>query len=179
SQGFAGPQMGLRIEIALQRQLDDRDIRRREHELQRDEHAMVEAALRVYPGRQTGGAEQLTGALRQCGMARRRIGQLIGMRREAVIIVDQLRMTVAGHRKAVIQPVGGHQYDRLGPRRQGFGDTAEKGPQNIPGIRRLPVHEETRAGTMGYEEYRHALLALVDYRMSHMFALQLTGNSMI
>src|SRR5690606_26961370 len=75
---------------------------------------------------------------------------------EAVIVVDQPRSGMAGHAELRLHPVCRDQHNGAGLTRQGAGNTLEKIAHTHPGIRGIPVHEETGAAAMWNEQYRLA-----------------------
>ena len=155
-QRAAGFQVGPRIQVMAQRQLNHRDIRLREHQLQRNEQAMVEAALRIHPGGLAALVEQRGHPLGQRRLAGSRVAQLVGVRRKAVIVVDQLGAGRTGHAERRFQPVRRDHDDGARPLGQRVGHAAQVLGHAVPRGRRVPVHEEAGAGAVGDEQRRLA-----------------------
>lgn len=89
-------QVSIGVEIAAQRQLNYRDIRSGKYQFQRNEHAVVETALTVHSSIHPILAELLGDLLCQRRVAGRRVTQLIGVWRKAIVVKDQLGTTVSG-----------------------------------------------------------------------------------
>ena len=83
--------MRARVEVAPYRHRDDRHIGVRVHDLQRDEHTVVPPVRRVEPMRDTRLLELRGDSCRDVGRARRRVGELVGVRWETAVVVDERR----------------------------------------------------------------------------------------
>ncbi len=150
----AGGQMLLGIEVSLQRQLDNRKVGLGQGDLERDEHAVIIAALGVLPRWDAGALKQVTHALRQVRRAGRVEAELIGVRRKAGIVIDQRRLGRRPDRKHRLLPVTGDHQDRFRLDRHGRHQGLEPSRHPIPGMGRRPFHEEAGAPTVRNEQGR-------------------------
>ena len=133
---------------SLRNELHHRDVRVREHQLQRDEHAVVEATLGILTTAKCRTVEQAGDSAGQCRIARRRVAQFIGVRRKAVIVVNQRGACGRGHAEGRLQPVAGNRTMAVGL----AGSVAAmplKIGHCIPGVPRIPLHEEAGPAPWG------------------------------
>src|SRR5690554_1583008 len=91
------------------------------------------------------------------------------MLRKAVIVIDKFRPGMAGQPELRFEPVRRDHHDGTRTLGQGAGQAPQKTPHAGPGIRRVPVHEETGTAAMGNEQRRLTRILLT----VHGYTLQL------
>ena len=140
------------IHAGQQRDLHDRHIGVRKGDFQRDEDAMIEAALAVVFPRNTRSPKQLRNARGNLGRPGSRKLDLIGVRRKAVVIVKQRRRRIVLDGDNVLFPMAGNHHQRFWPRSRHLGHVPQIVGHPGPGIRRIPIHKETGPAAMRDEE---------------------------
>ena len=117
--------MRLRVQVVTQGELESRDLGLREHQHQRDEQTVVEAALVVDAGRDAVHGQEVNDPRREGRIARRRIRE----------VVRRLAALDGGY---ALLPMGAHRENGLG--------TAQLRPQT--------AHELDHGSMAGSAEYR-------------------------
>ena len=102
------------IEPLLQGQLHDGNIGGGPHQLAGDEDAVVETTCIIPARGEPARSEQVRHLCRQRGRARRGVGKLIGVRRKAIVIVDELGVRRGGDAEGSTLPLRGNDHDGLG-----------------------------------------------------------------
>jgi hypothetical protein len=141
-----------RVEVGTQAELHAGDVGGGESHEKRHEHAMVIAAPRVEVARQVRRGEPARHVVGQLRRTRRRPGQIVGMRRKAVIIEQQTGRLLPLHRETLRFPVRRDDDERARPPWQRARQRSEKGLQPRPRIGWLPVHEKTRPAPVGKKQ---------------------------
>src|SRR3546814_2894511 len=86
-----------RVQRIQQRELCDRDVSIGQHQLERNEHAVVVAALRIVGSRQALFIQQRAHAERERWITVRAVLDLIGVFGKTVVVVDQRRLRSEEH----------------------------------------------------------------------------------
>ena len=147
------------IQVLAQRQHYDGNFGFRIDDQERHEDAMVEPALRIFLDREPRRGDQLFHAPPEFGRARRRIFELISVRREAIIVVDHARRGGGADRRRIRFPMRGDDDEGFWPLGQARYQPFEIFSQMIPGIapeRRRAVHPETGTAAVRQEDRRLA-----------------------
>ena len=156
SQCLAGGDVESRVERVIEGKRDDGDLRVRESDLERNEYAMVVAALRIGGRGQTGAVQHSTYPGGQSGIAGGGPGELVGVCGEAGVVVDELRLSgrAGGEGRFLAMPADDQQ--RFWLEGQRGRDGLEKTLRRMPGVGRAPspIHEKARSATVGKEQGR-------------------------
>jgi hypothetical protein len=157
-QGPTDRQVVRRVEAAHQAELHGRDVGVGVGQLERHEGAVVEAAGAVLAVGDAGAVEERAHPGRHRGAARRRPGELVRRRREAVVVVEHRRPLGGRHRGHALLPVGRDHEDRLGARGRDLGHAAQVGGQRglLVGAPDAGLDERPRAAAVGHEHHRQA-----------------------
>lgn len=159
--GAARSDMEGRVQPPLDGHLNQRNVRIRKSHFEGDEHAVIQAPLRVDSRGDTRVLEQGRGTSGERGCARHVVAQLIGMGREVVIVVDQFGPFGAGEGEAVRLPMSRDDEDGLGLLGERDRQVAQERFHTGPHAARI-VHEEAGAAAMrdevgGLDAHGHTL----------------------
>ena len=135
----------------MQRKLNDRNVGLGKGQEERHEDAVIEAALGILVRGEAAVAQEVADMLREIGCAGRRIGQAIGVFREAVIIEQERRMRIRLDRRHRRLPMARDDHDGLGPRLQAGFDGLEMGREPVPHVLGAVdgLHEEAGSAPVG------------------------------
>ncbi len=111
---------------------------------------MIEAARLIGGAVNPRAIEQSADVRRQRRIARRRVTQLISMRRKAAIIIDEARLGSCRDCRTALQPMGGNDQQCAGTLAYRRWDAAQISGHARPRLRRARrrIHEKTRAAAM-------------------------------
>ena len=112
-QRFAQGEVDAGIEAGQQRELNHRDPGFRVHQGQRHEHAVIPAAVRIEHDGNIALAQQRFDGAREFRLTRSRVFDLIGLRREASVIVNELRVAARRDARLARLPMGADHHDGI------------------------------------------------------------------
>ncbi len=148
----------LGVESGLERQLHGRHVRVGVRELERNEGAVIEAALGVRRRLEPRGTQELLHPRREPRVPRRRPGDLVGLRRKAVIVIKNGGPLGRHHGGYRLLPVGGDdQQSSRGPVRQRPQRTQVPGKLVDVALAEADIDERPRAAAVRKKNDRHAL----------------------
>ena len=139
-QQAAGGDVGGGVEALQHRELHHRNLRLGVGGLQGGEGAVVEAAFGVEAGRHAAGLQQLQRALRQLGRAGRAVVDLVGVGREAVVVVEHARLGRRRQREVGRLPVRGDHQDCAHLAFVGLGHGLQRGFEAVVAAAGLLAH---------------------------------------
>lgn len=115
----------LGIEAVQQRDLEHRDVRLGDGELERDERPVIEPAPRVLGGQEPGALEQRAGLRDEVRGAGRGPLELVGLGCEARVVVEHRRLCARHHGDDRLLPVRGDHEQRARPVGERAHETAQ------------------------------------------------------
>ncbi|MNY16648.1 hypothetical protein D3C86_1499240 [compost metagenome] len=148
-----------RIEVRLQGELHHRDVRLGVDQQKGDEDPVIQPARGILARFDPACGEQLAHPRGHLGRARGRVLEVVGVLREAVVIVEQLRLGGHVDHRTIDLPVTRDDEHRLGAHADLRGDAAQVVGHLVPEIGRRAghgIHEEAGAAAVGDVQGRHA-----------------------
>ena len=140
------------IESATQRELHDRHIGVRKHQLERNEHAMVEAAAIIRGAVDSSCSEQVADARGEFRRTGCRPAQTIGVFGESRIVEQESGRGLRVDRELGRFPMRRDDEDGLRRNSELTDQAAQPVGHAVPGAGWRPVHEETWAGAVGQKD---------------------------